>query len=85
MPQETAPLRILRLREVRGKIGLADASIWRRLNPRSPQYDPEFPKPIPLSASTRSGAPVGFLEHEVDAWLRKQIERRAQRASALAA
>jgi len=69
------PLRILRRRDLKTKIGLSDSSIDRRLDPRSPQYDPTFPKPIPLSASARPGAPVGFVEHEVDEWLSKYIER----------
>ena len=79
MSQDSTPLRIIRPREVRAKIGLSASAIDRRLDPESPQYDPEFPKPIPLSSSRRSGAPIGFIEHEVDHWLRQQIERSRSR------
>ncbi|WP_310887981.1 helix-turn-helix transcriptional regulator [Burkholderia pseudomallei] len=35
---------------------------------RSPRYDPTFPKRIRLSAHS-----VGWLEHEIDAWIESRI------------
>jgi len=61
---ETHP-RIIKRREVEGRTGL----------PRSTMYDRikrgDFPAPVPLGARS-----VGWLEHEVDAWLADRIAER---------
>ncbi|MDE1902118.1 MAG: AlpA family transcriptional regulator [Alphaproteobacteria bacterium] len=59
-------LRILRLPEVITRVGLKRASIYLHVNKGT------FPKPIPLGPRA-----VGWLEHEIDAWLiiRMQIRR----------
>jgi prophage regulatory protein len=64
-------LAILRLRQAKERFGLGRTSIYDRLNPKSPRYDPSFPKPITLGVSARAR---GFLEHEVEEWLRQQVE-----------
>jgi prophage regulatory protein len=61
------------------RIGLRPTAIYERLDPRSKYFDPSFPKPIPLGSTDRVRA-TGWLEHEVEQWLQKQIERRAQRS-----
>ncbi|WP_256737840.1 helix-turn-helix transcriptional regulator [Paraburkholderia fungorum] len=38
------------------------------LNPKSPRHDPTFPKPVKLGASA-----VGWIDHEVTAWLESRI------------
>ena len=57
------PTRILRLSEVRARTGLARSTIYLRIAQGS------FPKPISLGPRA-----VGWIEAEVDAWLRQQIE-----------
>ena len=64
---------IIRLKQLIAKTGLSRSTIYAKLNPDSPQYDPTFPKPINLS--TRS---MGFLEREAEAWIASKIEARDQ-------
>ena len=80
--QQTAPqpaVRILRMSGMRFTTGLGQTAIYERLNPSSKYFDPEFPKPISLGGGERCRA-IGWVENEVQTWLRKQIERRAQRS-----
>lgn len=62
------PLKILRLPEVIAHVGLKRASIYQRIQGGS------FPKPIPLGPRT-----VGWLEHEVQAWLTARISERGRK------
>ena len=72
-------LTILRRKQVEVKIGLSRSTIYDRINPKSPQFDPTFPKPIRLGA--KAGA-IGFIEGEIDAWIDSRIK--ASRVAALA-
>ena len=61
-------------REVVERTGLSDTTIYAKLtrNPKRPaDYDPTFPRPIRLGARA-----VGWLEHEIDGWLKSRIEQR---------
>ncbi|NCC23090.1 MAG: AlpA family transcriptional regulator [Alphaproteobacteria bacterium] len=58
-------LKILRLPEVIARVGLKRASIYHRIS------EGTFPKPVPLGPRA-----VGWLEHEIDAWLRRRLEER---------
>ena len=69
IPAVPAPLSILRRRDLEARLRLSRTTIYDRINPDSPRYDASFPKPIRLG----SGAAVGWLSHEVDAWLQTQI------------
>jgi prophage regulatory protein len=64
-------LRILRIRQVVEKTGISRASIYNKLNPRSPQYDPSWPALVRLGERT-----VGLVESEVDRWLESRIQSR---------
>lgn len=55
--------RILRLPEVKARVGLSRSSIYLRIND-----DPEFPKPISLGDRA-----IGFLESDVDRWIASRI------------
>ena len=63
------PARILRLPRVQARTGLSRSSIYVRVANGS------FPQPIRLGARA-----VGWLESEVDTWIREQIA--ASRSSA---
>jgi len=58
MLQDTQTNRILRLPQVLERTGLGRSTLYDKVNKG------EFPKPINIS--TRR---VGWLEHEVDAWI----------------
>ncbi|WP_447838492.1 helix-turn-helix transcriptional regulator [Aeromonas salmonicida] len=61
------PIKVLRIKDLIGKVGMARSTIYDRLNPKSPRYDSSFPKPIKLGLSA-----IGWLEHEVDTWIKTQ-------------
>lgn len=62
---------VLRLSDLKSRIGLGRSAIYDRLNPVSPQYDPTFPRPFPLGIRAR-----GWLLNEVDDWVLAQAEKR---------
>lgn len=64
--QKKQPLRIIRRQEVERRIGLSRSAIYDRLDPNSPRHDPSFPSAISYGGASRS---VGWLEHEVDAYI----------------
>lgn len=61
-------LRILRMRQLRERLGLSTSTIYDRLNPMSPRYDCSFPRPIKLGASA-----VGWIEEDVCRWIESRI------------
>ena len=56
--------RMLRLKAVVTKTGVARSTIYDWLNPKSPRYDDSFPKQRRLGQQS-----VGWLESEIDEWL----------------
>lgn len=70
---ERAEIRIIRRKQVEARTGLSRSTIYAKLrhNPKRPSdYDPTFPRPISVGAKA-----VGWLSHEIDAWLTAQIEK----------
>ena len=64
-----APAKVLRARQAAAKLGIALSTINDWQHPKSPRFDPTFPKKIKLTAHS-----VGYLEHELEAWLQKRVE-----------
>lgn len=62
-------LRILRIADLAEKLSIGKSTIYDWLNPKSPRYDPNFPKPIRLGASS-----IGWLSNLVDEWLLNQYQ-----------
>lgn len=61
----TSPtVKILRMRAVVAKLGIARSTIYDWLNPKSPRYDATFPKQRRLGQQS-----VGWMEAELDQWL----------------
>lgn len=60
--------RILRIKQLIETIGLGKSTVYDYLDPKSPRYDPTFPKPVKLGVSA-----VGWVEEEVGAWLELKI------------
>lgn len=59
--------RVIRLPRVEELTGLKHSTIYNRMNPKSAQYDPNFPRNFPLGVSP-NGA-MGWNEEEVKAWV----------------
>ncbi|EPO2452517.1 helix-turn-helix transcriptional regulator [Providencia rettgeri] len=68
MNQNNLPIRILRMTELTVMLGISRSSIYEKLNPRSKYYDPDFPKPIKLGASS-----VGWQYTSVEKWLTSRM------------
>lgn len=60
---------LLERAEVERRTRLSRSVIYDRLNKKSPRHDPAFPRPINIG--NRS---VGWIEAEVDAWIKEQVE-----------
>ncbi|EAP2786388.1 AlpA family phage regulatory protein [Salmonella enterica] len=69
MTTYTQTVKVLRMRAVAAKLGIARSTIYDWLNAKSPRHDPAFPKPYPLGKQS-----VGWLESELDEWI---LQRRA--------
>ena len=65
---------VLRLPAVLARVGLSRSSIYRAISAG------QFPKPVSLGARA-----IGFLESEIDEWLRQRVEARQVIASNIAA
>lgn len=61
-------LSILRRKQVEAVTGLSRSTIYDRIDPNSPRYDPSFPKPISLGPRA-----VGFVRSEVETWLEQCV------------
>lgn len=57
-------VKILRIRSVVQKLGIARSTIYDWLNPESPRHDATFPKQRQLGQQS-----VGWIEAELDEWL----------------
>ncbi|HEY3433007.1 MAG TPA: AlpA family transcriptional regulator [Rhodocyclaceae bacterium] len=72
---------ILRLRAVSEKIGFGKSAIYDKLNPKSPRFDPTFPRPVKIGPRA-----VGFIAAEIDQWIDHCIqESRCQHPAAISA
>lgn len=65
MNHNSSQLTMLRMKHMLTKLGISRSSIYEKINPKSPRYDPSFPKPIKLGS-----AAIGWVEEEVDQWVR---------------
>ncbi|CNG42209.1 helix-turn-helix transcriptional regulator [Yersinia intermedia] len=63
----TQTVKILRIRKVVNKLGIARSTIYDWINPKSPRYDATFPRQRRLGQQS-----VGWLESELDEWLLKR-------------
>lgn len=62
--------RLLRRKEVEQTLGISRSSIYARLDPKSTQYDPTFPRPIQL------GGAVAWVNSEIQAFIDLKISAR---------
>ena len=69
--QERRPVRMLRLKEVIYRTGLSRSTIYNKLQPSSPQYDPDFPEQVNIG-----GSAVAWIEEELEQWLMVKCKKR---------
>ena len=60
----TQPDRILRMPDVMHRLGMSRSWIYDRINPKSARFDPKFPRPVRIGASS-----VGWLQSSIDTWI----------------
>lgn len=59
--------RIIRLPDVEKAVCLKKSAIYQRINPKHPNYDPDFPAPIKLGKHAS-----GWRESAIQAWILKR-------------
>ena len=65
-----SPPVLLRRPQVLAKLGIARATLYQWLDPKSPQYVPDMPQPIKLSERSRC---CYWLEEEVDLFIQRRV------------
>jgi len=60
------------------RLGCRTSKVWNFLNPKSPRYDPTFPKPIKIGKNSRA---TYWVEDEIENWLRAQIQKSREQDS----
>ena len=63
------PVKIIRLPELRVRLGVSGSSVYNWLDPKSPQHIPNFPKQIRIGKKA-----VGWLESEIDTYLENLVD-----------
>ncbi len=69
--KKSAPVALVRMREVQALTGLARPTIYKTM-----KRDPSFPRPVKLSDSSARSAPVAFVLSEVEEWISQRINAR---------
>ena len=67
-PQKTD---LIRVKELAARLSVSTATIWNMTNPKSRHYNPDFPKPIKVSANA-----TGWLQSELEGYLQKLADNR---------
>lgn len=62
---------VLRVKQVAEYLGISINSVWKKCNPNSHLYDPEFPKPFKVSANA-----TGWLASEIHEFIQHKADQR---------
>lgn len=62
------PTIIIRRGQVQHQTGLSKSGIYDKLDPKSPGFDPTFPKQVSIGARA-----VGWVEAEIEAWIHLRV------------
>lgn len=60
--------KVMRRLKLLNTVGIGNSTLYDWLNPKSPRYDPSFPKQVKLGARS-----VGWMEDEIEAWLEARL------------
>ncbi len=63
MAEHNLPLLILRVKQLAAYLSISRSSVYDRISPKSPRFDPTFPKPFKIGKATC------FLQSEVIAFI----------------
>ncbi|MWV18280.1 AlpA family phage regulatory protein [Pseudomonas sp. L-22-4S-12] len=66
-------IRVLRLKQVIEALGVGRSTIYDRMNPSSPRYDPTFPRPIRLSGGSQGRGAIGWINSEICIWINSRV------------
>ena len=66
-----SPLGLIRVKDLARRLSVSTATIWNMTNPKSRHYNPNFPKPVKVSANV-----TGWLENEIAAYLAECAAKR---------
>jgi len=66
---------LLRRQEVERLTALGRSAIYARLNPKHPQHDPTFPRPISVGGPIHKPTAVRWVGKEVQEWVEAQIAK----------
>jgi prophage regulatory protein len=66
---ETESNTLLTIRQVTERIALSKSSIYRRMDTKDKLYDPNFPLPIKMGATTSR-----WLQKEINHWIENLIQ-----------
>ncbi len=69
-PASNKPLCVISREEAQRRLGIGRSTFYAFCNENSPSFKPAFPKRV------RQGALVGFIEHEVDEYVRSLMQAR---------
>lgn len=61
---QVAPIKVLRLKDMVKKLGIARSTIYDWMNPKSKRYDATMPRSFKIGRHS-----IGWFEHQVDEWL----------------
>jgi prophage regulatory protein len=64
------PLRIISTRETAKRLGRGVSTLYLYLDKTSQYYKPDLPQPV------HQGSSVGFIEHEIDDYIRGLMQAR---------
>ena len=73
--------RIIRMPEICQILGISEATVWARLNPKNTRCDPDFPPKIALHSNPSGRGAVGFRLSDVEKYLSILASRHASKST----
>lgn len=68
--ETSTAFRIISLPEAAKRLNRGRSTLYASLDKNSPYYNPDLPQPV------RQGSSVGFVEHEIDDYIRGLMQAR---------
>lgn len=68
---ESNQTRLIRAKELAARLSVSTATVWNMANPKSRHYNPDFPKPIKVSANV-----TGWIESEISGYIQQCAAKR---------